>query len=236
MKAVTSTLIFCVAALLSLGMVTLYSSSTAQVGSHYLIMQLIWCGLGLVGATVLAMLDYHHFKTICLPLLALSLILLVLVYVPGIGIKVNGAKRWIGHGGLRFQSSELAKMALIVFVAFYGERFQRHMSSFWKGLVAPGCVIAVVLALIYREPDRGCTLLLIGVCATMLIVAGANLKIILPSMMVGLTAFAFALWRDPLRAKRILAWLNPELTKEGTGYQAYQARRKPRWRLRHCPF
>ncbi|MEO5802266.1 MAG: FtsW/RodA/SpoVE family cell cycle protein, partial [Verrucomicrobiota bacterium] len=176
MKLATTTLFFCVAALLSLGMVILYSSSTAQVGAHYLKMQLVWCALGLVGATLAATLDYHHLKKLSLPLLALAIVLLLLVFAPHIGIKVKGAHRWIGHGGIRFQPSELAKIALIIFIAYYGERFQRQMGTFGRGLVIPGIVISLILGMIFIEPDRGCTILLAAVTGTMLIIAGVRLK------------------------------------------------------------
>src|SRR5688500_12315511 len=99
MKLATTTLFFCVASLLSLGMVILYSSSTAQVGAHYLMMQLVWCGIGLVGATLAATIDYRHLKKITWLLLGFSIVLLTLVWAPHIGIKVKGASRWIGYGG-----------------------------------------------------------------------------------------------------------------------------------------
>ncbi len=223
MKLATTTLIFCVAALLSLGMVILYSSSTAQVGPHYLIMQLAWCGIGLVGATIAATLDYHQLKKISLPLLIFAVVLLLLVFVPHVGIKVNGASRWIGHGGVRFQPSELAKIALIIFIAHYSERFQRLMGTFVRGLVVPGLVVAGVLALIFVEKDRGCAILLAAVSGTMLIIAGVRLKFIIPPAILALTALAFSFWHDPMRLKRILAWLHPEESREGVGYQAYQA-------------
>lgn len=223
MKLATSTLIFCVAALLSLGMVTLYSSSTAQVGAHYLIMQLVWCAVGLVGAAVAATLDYRHFKKFSIPLLVLAVVLLSLVYEPHIGIKVNGARRWIGYGGLRFQPSELAKIALIIFIAHYGERFQRQMGTFFRGLIIPGVFIGLVLGLIFIEADRGCTILMAAVCATMLVISGVRVKIIVAPILLAMIALAFSFWNDPMRKDRIVAWLHPELSKEGVGYQAYQA-------------
>lgn len=223
MKLATTTLFFCVAALLSLGMVILYSSSTAQVGADYLMKQLVWCALGLVGATVAATLDYRHLKKFSIPLLLFAVVLLLLVFAPQIGKKAGGARRWIGHGGIRFQPSELAKIALIIFIAHYGERFQRQMNTFWRGLVIPGIFIALVLGLIFIEPDRGCTILMAAVCATMLVVAGVRLKIIIPPALLAITALAISFLHDPMRMKRILAWLHPEQTKEGVGYQAYQA-------------
>ena len=223
MKLATTTLIFCVASLLSLGMVVLYSSSTAQVGADFLVKQLVWCAVGLVGATVAATLDYRHLKKLSLALLALAVVLLLLVWVPPIGIKVKGASRWIGHGGFRFQPSELAKIALIIFLAHYGERYQRQMGTFWRGLVVPGIFIAGILALIFPEPDRGCTILLALVSVTMLLIAGARLKFLVPPALAAVTALAFSLWHDPMRMKRIMAWLHPEESKEGIGWQAYQA-------------
>jgi len=223
MKLATTTLFFCVAALLSLGMVILYSSSTAQVGAHYLKMQLVWCALGLIGATIAATLDYHHLKKFSLPLLILAVVLLLLVFAPQIGIKVKGAHRWIGKWGIRFQPSELAKIALIVFIAYYGERFQRQMGTFWRGLVIPGIVISLILGLIFIEPDRGCTILLAAVTGTMLIIAGVRLKFIIPPAVAAITALGISFLYDPMRLKRILAWLHPEENKEGVGWQAYQA-------------
>jgi cell division protein FtsW len=223
MKLATTTLFFCVAALLSLGMVMLYSSSTAQVGAHYLMMQLVWCALGLVGAAVAATFDYRHLKKLSLPLLALAVVLLLAVFAPAIGIKVNGARRWIGHGGFRFQPSELAKISLIIFIAFYGERYQRQMGTVARGLVVPGIVIGLVLGLIFVEPDRGCTILLAAVSGIMLVIAGARLKFIVPPAVLAIVALAISFWHDPMRMKRILAWLHPEANKEGVGWQAYQA-------------
>ena len=223
MKLATTTLIFCVASLLLLGMVVLYSSSTAQVGSDYLVKQLAWCALGLIGATIATTVDYRQLKKISLLLMALAVVLLLLVWVPNIGIRVKGASRWIGYGGFRFQPSELAKIALIIFLAHYGERYQRQMGTFWRGLFVPGVFIAGILALIFVEPDRGCTILLALVSVTMLVVGGARMRFLVPPAVAAVVALAFSLARDPMRMKRIVAWLHPEENKEGVGWQAYQA-------------
>src|SRR5215469_14181402 len=105
MKFAVTVLVFCVAALLSLGMVMLYSSSMTQVGAHYLIMQLIWCALGLVFCVTAAAMDYRWLKKFAWPLLAVSLILRALVVSTHIGRKINGARRWFDVHGVRLQSS-----------------------------------------------------------------------------------------------------------------------------------
>jgi cell division protein FtsW len=229
MKWLTSNLVFCVAALLGLGLVMLYSASvnmevkSAQVGARYLIAQLVWCCLGLTVAVAAACFDYRRLKKFSPYLLAFSIFLLLLVFMPVIGIKAGGARRWIGHGSLRFQPSELAKVALIVFLAYYGEHFQRVMPRFREGLMIPGAIIAVTLGLIFIEPDRGCTILLAMVSGAMLVIAGARLIFIIPPALVAMAGLAFSLWHDPMRLKRIMAWLHPEANKDGAGYQAYQA-------------
>ncbi len=254
MKWATTILIFCVAVLIGLGLVMLYSASmnmevaqksaikstttaaaaakpasatlktTVAVGTAYLLSQLVWLTFGLIGCVAAARIDYRRWKKISPYLLAVSVVLLLLVFAPVVGIERKGAHRWIGLPGLpHFQPSELAKLSLILFLAAYGEWFQRQMSGFRQGLVLPGCVIAVVLALIYVEPDRGCAILLALVAGTMLIVAGVRLRFLLPPAVALVAALAFSFWHDPMRLRRIMAWLNPEASKEGAGYQAYQA-------------
>src|SRR5437867_11973122 len=98
MKVAVTVLVFCVAALLALGMVMLYSSSMAQVGAHYLVMQLIWCALGMVLCVTAATIDYRWLKKLAWPALALAIVLLVLVFIPHVGIRKNGASRWLGYG------------------------------------------------------------------------------------------------------------------------------------------
>ncbi len=155
MKWATTILIFCVAVLTGLGMVMLYSSSmnmetgksavgpSHPAGASFLLSQLVWCFLGLIGCVVAASTDYRRVKKISPWLLGVAAVLLVLVFVPGIGVLRNGGRRWIGFGRLpHFQPSELAKLALVLFLAFYGERYQRQMGGFKKGLLIPGCVAA----------------------------------------------------------------------------------------------
>jgi cell division protein FtsW len=135
-----------------------------------------------------------------------------------------GAHRWIGLPHLpHFQPSELAKLAVILFLAAYGEHYQRQMATLKQGLAIPIAILIVPIALIFEEPDRGCAILLAAVAGTMLIVAGVRLLYLALPAVLGAGGLAYSLMHDPMRLKRILAWLHPELTKDGVGYQAYQA-------------
>ena len=223
MKIAVTILAFCIAALLALGMVMLYSSSMAQAGTHYLFMQMIWCSLGLMICVTVASNDYQILKKLAWPLFGLALLLLVLVLVPGIGRKINGARRWFDFGGIRFQPSELAKLALIVAMAWYGERCQRQMDTWKRGILIPGLIIGSMLGLIFIEPDRGTTILMAAVTGAMLLIAGVKMKYVIPPFLAGAVALGFSLYHDPVRAKRIFSWINLEESKSGTGYQAYQA-------------
>lgn len=232
MKVAITSLVFCIAALLALGMVMLYSASMTQVGAGYLVKQLLWCGLGLVACLVMAWVDYALLRKFAWPLLALSVVLLVLVFVPHVGagydqagrhVGLNGAKRWIDLKVFRFQPSDLAKLALIVVTAWYCERYHRKMNDWKRGIVIPGLILTPVLLLIFIEPDRGTTILMAGVISVMLLIAGVRWQYFAVPLLLGVTALGFSLWHDPMRMKRIFAWLYLEENKSGVGYQAYQA-------------
>lgn len=239
MKLAITLLVGCVAALLALGMVMLYSSSMTQVGAHYLMMQLVWCVFGLVGCVVMASLDYAVLRKFAPVLLALAAVLLALVFVPHIGVGydeaghhvgVNGAKRWISPErisshlkSLRFQPSELAKLAIIVALGWYCERNQRQMRDWKRGIVFPALMLAPVLLLIFIEPDRGTTILMAGVISVMLLIAGVRWQYFAVPAVLGGVGLGLSLWHDPMRMKRIFAWLYLEENKSGVGYQAYQA-------------
>ncbi|HMP82470.1 MAG TPA: putative lipid II flippase FtsW [Verrucomicrobiota bacterium] len=224
MKIAVTTLVSCVAALLALSMVMLYSSGMAQAsGTRHMMMQLIWAAMGLVLCVTVASNDYQHLKKLAWPIFIIALILLVLVLVPGIGRKINGARRWFDFGGIRFQPSELAKLALIIILAWYGERCQRQMDTWKRGILLPGIIIGSMLGLIFIEPDRGTTILLAAVAGAMLLIAGVKMKYVIPPFLLGAVALGVSLFHDPVRAKRIFSWINLEESKSGTGYQAYQA-------------
>ncbi len=223
MKVAVTTLAFCVAALLALGLVMLYSSSVTQVGAHYLMMQLIWCAFGFTLCVAATTLDYQWLKKFAWPIFLCALLLLLLVLVPHVGRKINGARRWFDFHGVRFQASEFGKIALIVMLAWYGDRYQRQMATWKRGIVFPGALVAAMLGLIFIEPDRGTTILLAAVSGAMLLIAGVRWKYIVPPVLVGLAGLAVSLVHDPMRLRRIFSWWDLEEHKEGVGYQAYQA-------------
>jgi len=223
MKVATSLLLFAVLGLVVLGIVMLVSASTGQQEARYLVMQPIWAGVGLVALGAGAWFDYRWVRKFWWVLLVVAIGLLVLVWVPGIGIAKKGAARWVGHGGWRLQPSEFAKIALIISLAWYGERFQRHMGSFFRGLVIPSIGIGSLLFLIFREPDVGTTLLLATLSGLMLLVAGASWRYVAPPLVAAVSALVIFIANDPNRSERVYAWLHPEETRLDRGLQTYQS-------------
>ncbi|MDB6036908.1 MAG: putative lipid flippase FtsW [Verrucomicrobiales bacterium] len=199
----------------------LYSAGMLSQGTHYLKLQLLWCSLGLIACLFVTFIDYKHLKKAAPFFFVIALVLLALVMAKA-GSR-NGAKRWLIYGGFSFQPSEAAKIALIVALASYGSRFQRLMPTFTYGLVFPGLIVVSIVSLIFVEPDRGTTILLAAVTFSMLLVAGSNMKFVIPCAIAGVAALIVSILNDPMRLGRIMAWLHPQDSKAGTGYQAWHA-------------
>jgi cell division protein FtsW len=232
MKVAVTTLAFCVASLLALGLVMLYSSSMvmvdkhthSEIGAHMLQMQVIWCVLGFVACVMMAVLDYELLKKFAVPVFIGALVLAGLVFIPHIGMQFNGAHRWIRLPGATFQPSEIVKIALIIMLAWYGDRSQRKINTVKRGILIPGIIIAAALGLIFIEPDRGTTILLAAVSGTMLMIAGVRWLHVIPPVLAAGAALVYSLMHDFMRSGRISAWLHPEAHASGAALQAEQAK------------
>ena len=226
MKIPTTVLFFCVAALLALGMVMLFSASAGQAETKYLTMQPIWCALGFAALGLAAAGDYRwlkRYRWLPLAILAAVCVLLVLVLIPHAGFRINGARRWLRVGSFTMQPSELAKVALIIALAWYGERYHRLMPTLKRGVLVPGLIIGVVLGLVFVEPDVGTGILIGAVSSIMLLIAGIRWRYFLPPALATAVALGVFIWYNPMRSERIYSWLHVEETKQDKGMQAYQA-------------
>jgi cell division protein FtsW len=221
MRLPITILVFCVGALLALGLTILFSAELGDT-AQYFRNQLLWCCIALPAALVAAAVPYQQLRRWWWLVLLLSVALLVLVFLKGKSI--NGARRWLGpKGGPYLQPSEFAKIALIIALAWYGERFRDRMRTFLHGVLIPGAGVGLVLGLVFLEPDVGTTLLMACVAATLLLTAGARLSFFLPPVVVGLVGVGLFIARDPMRSDRIHSWLNLEETRLNVGHQAFQA-------------
>jgi cell division protein FtsW len=183
----------------------------------------IWCGVGLLVAMGAALVDYRWLRYFAWPFYVLALALLVAVLV--VGEERHGAQRWLALGSfLSFQPSEIAKLALIILLAWYGERQQRFMHTWWRGVFVPGCLVGAVLVLVFKEPDWGTTMLIAAVGGCLLLVAGVRWSHVLPLAAAGVVVLGVLLVQNPLRWNRVVTWWDPANGSEAVSWQTEQAK------------
>ncbi len=213
----------------TVGLVMILSASSVAAlrsyGSswYFFNRQLAWSLVGLVVFVVAARIDYRRWMKLALPLLLLGSAGLLLVLVPHVGIKVDGARRWLGVGALRFQPSELAKLALLVFASTVLTRRADTMDDFRSGARPVIAVFLVFAALILVEPDLDSTIVLALIALTVLAVGGVPLRQIGALALLGMAASVVLSIAAPYRRKRVLAFLNPWEDAGNTGYQIAQS-------------
>ncbi len=215
--------------LLVLGLVMLWSASTVEseknfgTSSYYIVHQLLYgVGLGLIAMYILSRIDYHFWKKVIPVALVVSLIALVLVKVPGIGFSANGATRWIHLGPLFFQPAEVAKLAIILYLAGWTSSNSQR-KGFWQSVFPPLVILGLYCLLILWQPDVGT---MISIAATALIiffVGGIRMKYFAWIIAGGTIAMAALIKLEPYRIKRITAFLNRSIDPLGIGYQINQA-------------
>ena len=184
----------------------------------------MFVGLGL--AWWLASIDYRSIRKkrwLIYSGFGVSTLLLALVYVPGIGHEVNGATRWIKIPGVgNFQPSELAKITTIVALAAWFTHYQSETRKLVKGFVSPCIILGVPVILIFFEKDMGTAASLAAAGLSVIFIAGARLRYIVPSVLAGLYAFYYFVRMDPNRWNRIMAYLDMETHKMGYAYQQHR--------------
>ncbi len=185
--------------------------------------QIVWSILALLAGVLAARMDYHHWRFLAVPIFALAVILLALVFVPGIGVKIGGSRRWLHIGSFGFQPSEFAKFALIIIMAWWMAREQRYASRFLQGAFIPAGLMGVAPGLIFLEPDFGTTLLTATVGLSIMFAGGTRLIFLLLFATGGLGMFIIAVMHDSVRMKRILAFLDPEKYSQTYSFQLVSA-------------
>ncbi|MBV8350660.1 MAG: cell division protein FtsW [Verrucomicrobia bacterium] len=219
-------MVLTVAALVTVGLVMLYSTGAFAPDSHgdqfnFLKRQSFWLGVGFIFSIVFALVDYHWLERSWYLLYPAALGLLALCFIRPIGMRINGSWRWIHAGPVTFQPSELAKLASIIFIAWWFSKFEAKCKGFLIGLIYPVAVIAALLALIVLETDLGTTLLIGATIFLMMFVAGASPKFLGPLVVAGLAALLMIAWHISERQGRLLAFLHPDQYQEKEGHQQW---------------
>jgi len=216
-------------ALTCFGVVMVYSASSVMAtkkfhdGFYFLKRQGIYALMGF-GVMILAMrIDYRQWREYAVPILLGCLVLLLLVFIPGIGGSAKGASRWIRFPGFNFQPSELAKIALIMYMAYSLDKKQDKVKMFSTGFLPYMVLLAVLLMILLKQHDLGAALTMGGVAILMLFAAGTRPRYILGMVVLALPFLYFLVMNVDYRRRRILAYLNPWEDPTNTGFQIIQS-------------
>lgn len=207
--------------LVGIGIVSVYSASARL---SVLLKQLAFVGVGLASLIFCYLVDYHHYRKIALPIMAGSLFICLLVFVPGIGRQVKGAHRWIGPAAMTLQPSEFAKLGLVIYMARMLSSRRRYLKSFFSGLMPAALITGLFALVIVVEPDFGAAFVLCVMIFGMWVAAGMRLWHLGALLLPMVPAAVFAFLSEPYRIKRLMAFLfHDKATQMGFGYQLYQS-------------
>ncbi len=221
-------LFLAVLALLVIGIVMLFSTSAFARDSHgdvlfFIKRQAIWLAVGLSICAAAALVDYHFWQRTWWIWLAVALVALALCFVPHVGLRLNGSRRWIGFGQVAFQPSEIAKIAVVLFLAWWFSRYEKVMSNPLHSFLLPLAIVGCLLALILFEVDLGTTALLVATVFVIMFVAGANPVVLGLITSIGLGGIFVVATQISERMGRLSAFLDPQRFKEDAGLQQMQA-------------
>lgn len=227
--AIDKWIVIAVAALLMLGMTMvlstsyLYSQERFADGTYFFRKQMIAMGVGAVLLVVCSMLPSAFYRNIAYPLLGLTFVVLILVLVPGIGANRGGARRWITLAGFAFQPSELAKLAIVVYLAHSMAKKEAMIRTFSIGVLPHLIVAGAFAGALLLEPDFGSVLILTMLLYFMLFIGGARVPHLLATALMALPLLVFVMMKAEYRLRRLMTFLDPWADASGSGFHVVQS-------------
>jgi len=218
-------LLFPVLFLVGIGIVMVYSASSAlaikKFGSDYFFLkkQALFAFAGVVVLVISRHFPYRYYRILAYPLLGLSMALLAVIQFTDLGLSVGGSTRWMRLGSFSFQPSELARIALVIYLAYSMEKKREKIKNFSIGFVPHVMVLGVFVILIFIQPDFGSVAILGALTWIMLFIGGVRFSQLLGSLLVVLPVGYLLLINAQYRVKRILGFLNPWEFPADEGYQ-----------------
>ncbi len=225
---VDGSLVIIMVLLLSAGLLVLFSAtyySATQNRLSEVFKQLIGVALGTAACMVTSRIPYRFWRQtwVVATGLAVSAVLLILVIIPGIGVYINGSRRWLSLGGLSFQPSELAKFAIVLYMATVLSYSGPRIKSLWTGIVPVLIVPGVTFLLILEQPNLSTAGSIMIVSLILIVMAGAKWRHILLMLVGGIGVGGFYAWSEPYRRRRLLSFRNPFAMMSDEGYQLSQS-------------
>lgn len=187
---------------------------------YYVKKQSVALVLGIISMFVISYINTETIKKITIPLLAVSFILLVIIFIPGVGVESYGAKRWINLGFTTMQPSELSKFGLILFASKFMENREMRKLRYCLPILICGGLMCLLLLL---EPNMSVTILVASLMIVMLFVGGADYKLFFALIIPMIIAFVLLIVTEPYRLQRLMAFIDPWANPKGEGYQLIQS-------------
>jgi cell division protein FtsW len=212
-----------------LGLIMVGSASVSiaerQLGQpfYYLWRQLLFTGVGLLAALVVVRIPMRFWEAMGPALMIVGVLLLLLVFVPGLGRTVNGSTRWLAVGGVNLQASEFVKLFSVMYLAGYLVRHCEDVRQTFGGFIRPLLLLIVLVGLLLLEPDFGAAAVLLATAVTMMWLAGARVGQFLLLVLVVVAALAVIAMASPYRLERLTTFLNPWADPYDSGFQLTQA-------------
>jgi cell division protein FtsW len=222
-------IIFTTVTLLLVGLVMVFSASAIIEGQRQgdiyfqLRRQAFWALFGLAGLLFFSWYDYWKLRRWTNLFLLANLLLLLAVFVPGLGFEAGGAQRWIRIGGLTMQPAELTKVAMVLFTAAYLSRKETRIQNFLKGVFPVLAVLSVFFLLILRQPNLGTAIAIAGTTSIIVFVAGMPLQQLAVAVLAGVPLLGYLMISAPYRLQRILSFRDPWADPLGSGFQIIQS-------------
>ncbi len=224
-------LLFCIFTLIAFGLIMIASAgvaySQARFGDQYYFFkrQLVYGILpGMLIFYFFQKINYTYWKKVAVPFFLVSLVFLVLVFIPDVGLNMYGANRWIQLGPISFQPSEMAKLAVILYLASWMQsKGRRKIEDFFEGFLPFLGILALIAFLLIKQPDMGTLGIISLVMLSIYFSAGAKISHLLGLIILGMLSTAILIRIESYRLSRFLIFLNPELDPQGIGYQINQA-------------
>ena len=227
--AVDKWMLLAVAALLALGMTMVLSTSYLHAqerygdGTYFFRKQLIAMGAGMIALIACSLAPTALYRRFSYPLLAITFIVLVMVLIPGLGVSRGGARRWIMFPGFAFQPSELAKLAVVMYLAHSMARKEERIRTFSVGVLPHLIVSGAFAALLLLEPDFGTALILTILLYFMLFVGGVRVRYLLGTVLLALPALIYVMMTAEYRLRRLMSFLDPWSDPSGSGFNVIQS-------------
>lgn len=217
-------LILIVISLSLLGLTMLFSITQSQYKEPYYILrrQTMWLAIAFIAGLGAFFINWEKARKVIWIIAGGALLPLLLVLIPGIGMKINGARRWLDLGLMHMQVSDFVKIAMVVVLAHVLSIYQRHSSTFLRGFCLPSLIVALPLGLIAIQPDYGTAFLFGAVGLAMLFLAGVRLAYLIPSAFVAVSSLSIIVLNNPERFNRITAFLNIDKYRDEGAYQLWQ--------------